>query len=317
VTRPLVFLFPGQSSRDPSMFERLAALAPARTHVALAQFERIAGQPFTGAFETNLEIQLAVHLATAVWRELVADAGLQPIASAGLSLGEYAHLVEVGALGADEARELVGERGRCYDRGPDGAMAVVQPVGDDDLEAVLERVRDELDLHADDLAISNYNSPTQHVIAGRSDAVLRAAAVAEDELYAAATVIERRVPMHVRRFRPAAAAFVRHLERAAWSIPVRRWWSNVDGTAVARPRPAELVRRMYRHVFQPVRWRQLVDNLVAAHPGAVLVEVGPRSVLTDLLGRGRWLRDVTAIALDRASDSLPRRIEEVCRAVDA
>lgn len=317
MTRPLVFLFPGQSSRDPEMFARLGQLAPEPARAALDRYERVLGRPFDGMFASNLEVQLAVHLATRAWREVSVAAGLVPVASAGLSLGEYAHLVEIGALDDDGALELVAARGRCYDAGPHGAMVVVQPVSADALEGVLAQVRAELGVGADDLAISNHNSPTQLVVAGRSDAVLRAAELAEEEFYAATTVIERRVPMHVGRFRPAADALRIHLERAAWSIPRATWWSNREGGPAPMADRAALVEGMYRHVYEPVRWRELVDALVAAHPDAVFVEIGPRSVATDLLARGRWHRSVTAIALDSARESLPRRIEEVHRAVGA
>jgi len=48
--------------------------------------------------------------------------------SLGLSLGEYSHLVHIGALELDDALRLVDERGRCYDEAPPGTMATVLTV---------------------------------------------------------------------------------------------------------------------------------------------------------------------------------------------
>ena len=74
MTRPLVFLFPGQSSRDPEMLARLGELAPEPARAAIEHYERLLGRPFDGAFGSNLEVQLAVRPAGA------AGAGSKPAA---------------------------------------------------------------------------------------------------------------------------------------------------------------------------------------------------------------------------------------------
>lgn len=51
-----------------------------------------------------------------------------------------------------------------------------------------------------------------------------------------------------------------------------------------------------QHVYRPVRWSHAIDRLVAAEPGAIFVEVGPRAALTNLFRRG-W-PDQRALALD-------------------
>ena len=44
------------------------------------------------------------------------------------------------------------------------------------------------------------------------------------------------------------------------------------------------------HVAEPVLWRQSLDHLVELHPEAIFVEVGPMSVLHNLMHR-KWLRN--------------------------
>lgn len=315
MSRPLVFVFPGQSSRDPEMFARAALVDPDATTQALADFERLAGHPFDGTFETNTNVQLAVHLVTRIYRARVARAGLHAVASAGLSLGEYAHLIHIGALPEHAADTLIAARGRRYDAGPHGMMVAVTPADVGEIEAVLETVRAEHGIEPADLAISNFNSPRQLVIAGRSDAVEAAVVAIERDLFAITTVIEKRVPMHVGRFEPVATAFSEDLSRVPWRVPHATWWSNVRGGAIEDPTAASLVQGMRDHVARPVRWASIVDTIAARHPGAVVLEVGPARVLTGLLARGRH-PEVVAMSLDTPNRpvDIDARIEEVRRA---
>ena len=311
--RPLVFVFPGQSSRDAAMFERIDRIAPGLGTRARRQAEAAAGQPFDGRFASNLQVQTAVFAATLAYLSLLQDAGWVADASAGLSLGEYAHLVDIGALGADAALSLVSARGRCYDAGPEGAMAALFPLGLEDAETLCQDVCAELD-DPEAVAVANINSPQQVVVAGRGDAVDRVLALSTDRHYVQGQLIERRIPMHVARFRPVAGALRGPLADAPWQSPTREYWPNVE----AAPQPAaqgqRIVDCLCRHVYQPVRWRETVESLASRHPSPVFVEVGPAQVLTRLMGR-RWLpHPVFAVDLmDAASPQAWRNHLEVIR----
>jgi len=300
MSRPLVFLFPGQSSRDPDMFVRAQKLDPEAGARALADFERLAGRPFDGTFTSNTDVQLAVHLVTRVHRQRLAREGLRPVASAGLSLGEYAHLIQIGALDESDADRLIAARGRCYDAGPDGVMVAVTPGVLEDVETVLAAVRAEHDIDAADLAVANHNSARQVVIAGSRVGVDRAVDALERELFAMTKEIESRVPMHVDRFAPAAAELQASLEAVAWKTPTATWWSNVVGGPVEDPTRDTIVQTMQAHVHRRVRWAELIEAIAQAHPRAVLLEVGPGRVLTGLHARACKRRDLVALALDHS-----------------
>ncbi len=316
MSRPLVFVFPGQSSCDAKMFERAAAVAPDAAARALADFQDLAGHPFDGRFDTNLDVQLAVHLTTRVWRACLLEHGLSPVASAGLSLGEYTHLVQIGALAQDASDALVAARGRHYDAGPSGTMVAITGPSAEEVEASLTAVRGRLDIDAGELAISNLNSARQVVIAGRSDAVAVAVERLEEDSFAMTTVIESKIPMHVGRFSPVARAFGPDLQRAPWQPPHATWWSNVTGDAVADPDAPTLASTMADHVDHCARWSALLSALLARHPGAVLLEVGPGRVLTGLASRGRASLDAVPLAIDhpRELGQLHARLTEVADA---
>jgi [acyl-carrier-protein] S-malonyltransferase len=312
MARPLILLFPGQSSRDAGMFQRLDALSAGRGEAARGCVERRLGRR-VGEFDSNLEIQLAVHELNLAYLDLFGESRLPVVASAGLSLGEYAHLVAIGALSAGDSRELVAQRGVAYDRGPAGCMAAVQPI--DPIEAV--------DLCADicallddpeAIAVSNFNSPTQCVVAGRADAVAVFLSAAEARFFAMGHVIESRICMHMRRFRPAAGDFMPALKAAMWRSPVQPYWPNVMAQPVAKADSKIFCDCLARHVYQPVLWRQTLEAFHALYPDAVFVEVGPLQVLRRMMGR-RWFSQAAVFALDPMETAGPSSVQTTLEAI--
>jgi [acyl-carrier-protein] S-malonyltransferase len=296
---PLVFLFPGQTSRDAEMLDRLERISPRHADQVRGVL-RANGAPA----DSNLAVQLSVLAMSLAYLGIANECGLRAIASAGMSLGEYAHLVHIGALTPEAAIDLILERGRLYDAGPEGAMVALQPVASDEVERLVQRVSSDLDLGAGELAVSNINSPSQCVVAGRRDAVAALGALAEDELCAIPKVIESRIPMHCARFLPVAHAFRPHLEAAPWCAPKLRYRPNVTGEALASPNAPAFVELLTQHVHRRVLWQSTVDGLLRDHPGAVLVEVGPRRALSAVFGR-RWHPGVRCLPLDLMDDASP------------
>lgn len=295
-TPALVLLFGGQSSRDAGMFERLEAVdhdAGARARERAARYG--AGDP--ADLSTNRGVQVSVLAVTLGWLEVVERAGLRSSASAGLSLGEYAHLVDAGVLDAEDALALVARRGALYDAGPEGAMAAIFPASWEELEPLVEHVRAAHGGSPAALAPAVFNSPNQTVVGGSRAAVAELVEAAEEELFARGVTVEDRIPMHTPRFDAVAAPFRAVLEDVRWRGPARvPYRPNVTG-GVAEADPATLVEHLTRHVHQPVLWRGTVDALAADHPDAVFLETGPRTVLRDLMLR-RWHAGRRVFALD-------------------
>lgn len=229
---------------------------------------------------TNRERQVGVLLAALMHLAALDEAGVTAAASLGQSLGEYAHLVHIGALDAGAALRLVDARGALYDEGPPGKMAAVFPMAADVLAAALRPVAG--------VEIVNLNSPNQNVIAGPPDAVDRALELLDRDHIVETVVIERRVAMHSAGFAGVAERFRPHLERAPWRAPRLAYRPNVDASVIAAPSARDFVERLHQHVHRPVLWRRSVERCAADHASAVFVEVGPGRVLSNLLQR-RWL----------------------------
>jgi [acyl-carrier-protein] S-malonyltransferase len=293
-----VFMFPGQSSRYPEMFERLAERSPALTREVLSLASDLVGRDLAGhyvssnagAFETNRDVQLGVFLASHVHMLAAERAGVRAELSVGLSLGEYNHLVHIGAIDFRDAVRLVWARGTAYDQGPPGAMSSVFPLSYDELALVVEAVRAE---GGGVLEIGNLNSPTQNVLSGDARAIAAATELLEREHGVEPVLIEPRIAMHSSLFAGVGRAFSHTLAVAPWRAPHRPYLPNTTGDFELEPSPSRIAAHLTAHVSSPVQFRRSIERLVAVAPDATFVEVGPRSVLYNLLSR-KWIQNKRA-----------------------
>ena len=290
---PLVFMFPGQSSRYAGMLDRLVELRRENGELLnwasdllgrdlAAHYHSDRGE---AAFARNVDVQVGVFLANHMFLQTLEAAGIEAELSLGLSLGEWNHLVHIGALPFEQALRAVEVRGRCYDEGPRGWMAAIQPISDDELAEVVEGAQ-----RLGVLEIVNLNSPRQHVVAGERAAVEAAVEVAEDEFYAQAHIIDRNVPMHSSLFQAVGERFREQLEQLEFRAPAKPYLPNRLARLIEAPTREQFIELLSTHVHEPVLWRQSLDHMVATHPEAIFVEVGPMSVLHNLMHR-KWLRN--------------------------
>lgn len=235
-------------------------------------------------FATNRDIQIGVFLTNEIHRRRLARCGVRATASLGLSLGEYNHLVDIGAIDFADALCLVAARGAVYDEGPDGMMVSLYPSSREGVESIIARVADK-----GMVSISNENSPKQFVIAGERPAVERAAEIFADEEYAEPVTIEQHIPMHSPVFEPASRALRPHLMQAPWRVPSKPYLPNTTATPIPSATTDQIVSSLTRHVFHPVLWRQSIDAVLQAHPEATFIEVGARRILCNLLSK-KWVK---------------------------
>lgn len=283
---PIVLLFPGQSSRYPGALHKVATARPDVVRPLFAQAEALLGRRIAefdqpGAHR-NFEIQISVFLANQAFAEILRSEGVEGDASIGLSLGEYNHLLHIGALGFDDALRLVAARGAAYDNGPAGAMGAVFPV---DESAVLDAIDRVGAIGA--VEIANFNSPSQFVVAGDRAAVDAVLAILVDENAAAGVIIDERLPMHCSRFAEVADCFRPALATAPIRVPRAAYVPNALGRPLETPAPDRIRALLSDHVHRPVRFRHGVDALAGLYPGGAFVEVGPKQVIYSLLTR-KW-----------------------------
>ena len=287
----LVFMFPGQSSRYPGMLNKLVGLN-AECGRLLQQASKILDRDLAAhyrednpeVFARNVDVQIGVFLANHMFLQILEEAQLTADVSLGLSLGEYNHLVHIGALGFEDALRTVEQRGEAYDAGPRGAMASVMPMDALELTEVCQRVQNK-----GVLEVTNLNSPRQQVLSGETEALEAALQILEDDYYVQATIIERQVPMHCSIFSPVGEAFRQHLETVTFNEPKLPYIPNALGRLLDHPTQEDFVELLSTHVHRPVLWRKSIDLVLERWPDATFVEVGPLSVLFNLLNN-KWHR---------------------------
>lgn len=287
---PIIFMFPGQSSRYPEFFQKLGNLGECARSIIdeasdILNFDlRRHFQPDNpDAFALNQNVQIGIFVANEVHASVLRSYGVKSCMSFGLSLGEYNHLVDIEALPFREALQLVAARGQIYDRGPAGIMTSVGPISLGELNEVVERASS-----VGIVEVTNQNSPTQHVIGGASAAVDAALAILEDEFFVQGILIESRIPMHCSLFRDVATKFERVLKTSDWNIPSKAYIPNSTAVPVLDATPGKFVESLTAHVHSPVLWRQSVEAILALEPDAIFVETGPRGVLYNLL-QSKWV----------------------------
>ena len=282
----IVYMFPGQNSRYAQMIDRQREWNGCER--ILRDASDVLGRDLSAhyraenpnMFSHNRDAQVGVFLSAYIFGERLAEAGIRSDASLGLSLGEYNHLVDIGALSFASALRILEARGSAYENGPRGLMMSVLPCDAAQVQEALERTAT---LGSADLAIEL--SGKHFVISGETNAVQAAAAYLEEEAFAQARVIDSALPMHSRMFRPTADALLGALEKADWRPAQKAYLPNVDGELLMDAGVATFVNRLHRHVFSTVRWSRSLATIVERYPNAILVEVGPKCVLYNLVRR--------------------------------
>lgn len=233
--------------------------------------------------------QPALLLVGVVLAEVVrGHAGLEVVAVAGHSVGEYAALVAAGALEPEVAMELVIARGRAMAAMHQGTMAAVLGL---DVAAV-EALCAEISTPDAPVVVANVNAPGQIVVSGAVAAVERACAVARERGARRCVPLRVSGAFHSPLMAEAAAQVAARLEAVPLRDPRVPVACNVDGRLVTDA--LGLRERLRRQLVSPVQWVDCVRSLVSCDIDA-LVELGPQGVLTGLARR--IAPDVPAVAL--------------------
>lgn len=284
----LAIVFPGQGSQSVGMLAELAAehsqvidtFEQASDVLGYDLWQLVQDGPADELNETDKTQPAMLAAGVAVWRLWQAGGGAEPVLMAGHSLGEYTALVCAGALDYQDAVSLVAERGRCMQSAVPvgtGAMAALLGLDDAAVLAVCEQAAE-----GEVVSAVNFNSPGQVVIAGQTEAVQRAMALAKESGAKRAVQLPVSVPSHCALMQPAAEAFASHLDAASITTPSIRVMQNVD--ALLHDDPGRIRENLNKQLYSPVQW---VRSVQAMHEQGVsrIVEAGPGKVLTGLCKR--------------------------------
>lgn len=282
-------VFPGQGAQRVGMGVDLARAAAA-ARACFDEASEALGYDMLALCAEGPEDKLALTentqpailcVSVAAYRVWQARYGVEPIAAAGHSLGEYSALVVAGSLAFADAVRLVSLRGR--------AMQEAVPVGRGKMAAVLgleaEALREACAEAAQGevVAPANYNAPGQIVISGSAAAVDRACVAAKARGAKRALPLEVSAPFHCDLMRPAAERLAAALAATAFAAPRFPVIANVDACGYPAE-PAAMRERLVAQVCAPVRWEDCVRAMAAAGV-EVTLECGPGKVVSGMVKR--------------------------------
>ena len=302
----VAFVYPGQGSQKVGMGAELLEHEGDLLAGYLRQAEAASGHPIRkicleGPMEalTRTEVaQPALFCVSLAVTDAARARGLQPNYVAGHSLGEYTAACASGAVSVEDAIELVSLRGRLMGQIGDerpGAMAAVIGLGASDLVELCEQASD-----AGMVALANINSPTQIVVSGEEDGVVRLMELAEQGGATRVVRLQVAAAFHSELMKPVQEQMAEAVREVAWSDPRVPVAANSRGELV---RDAESVREaLVEQIASPVRWVECVQALVAAGAETFL-EFGPGRVL------GGLIRQIHPDADVFSADS-PARLDE-------
>ena len=278
------FVFPGQGAQFVGMGKDLYDNNPQAKELFEKANEvlgfRITDLMFEGTkddLKQTKVTQPAVFLHSVILA-LTMGEEFKPDMVAGHSLGEFSALVAAGALPFEQGLKLVEARALAMQKACEAApstMAAIIGMPDEQVEEICATI--------DGICVpANYNCPGQVVISGEI-AAIEAACVKFKEVGA-----RRALPLkvggafHSPLMEPARAELAEAIEAADFSTPVCPIYQDVD----AKPHtdPAEIKANLLQQLTAPVRWSQIVANMVADGMTEA-EELGPGKVLQGLIGK--------------------------------
>jgi amino acid adenylation domain-containing protein len=275
-----VFVFPGQGSQFPGMAKAYYGTLPSFSRwidegiacaesLGLADIGRYLLQDSSDleVSQTSMTQPLLFIIEYALAQELI-DRGIEPVAVAGHSIGEYAAAAVAGVMSFADGLRLVERRGLWMQRAPEGAMtAVFLPAAKVDPYV------------ADDIFISLYNTDGQVVLSGCLEAIadLEGRLAADGIAYSR---IRASHAFHSPLMEGILDDFRREIDPSRFTDASIPFLSNLDGAWV--PGSLDWVEYWVKQLRSPVRF-DLCIRALEEIPDTQVLEVGPGKVLSGFL----------------------------------
>ncbi|QKH04697.1 ACP S-malonyltransferase (plasmid) [Bacillus cereus] len=272
------YVFPGQGSQRRGMGDNLFDEFPEMTSQADGilgySIKELCLEDPDGNLRQTQFTQPALYVVSALsFAKRMKETGSKPDYVAGHSVGEYAALFAAGAYDFVTGLKLVKKRGELMANASGGGMAAVIGMDADKIRETLD------DNELDSIDIANFNTPSQIVIAGPRDSILKASSVFEK------AGVSNYIPLNVsgafhsrymETSREEFAAFLKNFTFQSLKIPVI---SNIT----ARPyRNEDVHKNLVNQITSSVNWTDSMRYLMTLGVEDI-EEVGPGSTLERML----------------------------------
>lgn len=302
------FLFPGQGAQVQGMFKDLydnyKEVADIMNSADKALNRQITRICFEG---TQEELNLTHNTQPCILATEIAAANLLsahsiiPDAVAGFSLGEYAALTVAGVIPKKDIFPIIQYRADLMQGAvPAGQGGMVAVIGAE--QSWLEMVCDEIG--NDKLAIANYNSPQQIVLAGKTEGVEEFLRIAKEKKIRALR-LPVSVPSHCMLMKKAGEQLRDRLCECKFYSPKIPVYVNYTGEKLGKIDEVENV--LEQQLSNAVQWVKTLNNM--REDGIdTFIECGPGKVLSGLVRK--TLKDVKVMNVADL-DSFSATLEEM------
>jgi [acyl-carrier-protein] S-malonyltransferase len=290
----ITLLCPGQGAQNVGMGKAWADASPAAMGV-FREADEVLGDSLGASlsklcFEGPAErlnrtdvSQPAIYVCSvACWQGLrSATPTLQPIAAAGLSLGEYTALHLAGVFDFATGLRLVALRGRLMQQAAEaskGGMVALIGADEPTAQAICAEAAG-----PDVLVCANFNAPGQIVISGHASACERAVAAAESR-GVRSSMLAVAGAFHSPLMAPAADGMRKALSEISLQQPTVEVWSNVMALPHTPGDRELLCKRLVEQLTSPVRWAESCAAMLARR-SCGYHELAPGAVLKGLMRR--------------------------------
>ncbi|MFB2768894.1 beta-ketoacyl synthase N-terminal-like domain-containing protein [Pelatocladus sp. BLCC-F211] len=254
-------------------------------------FEETEKNAQIAALQRTQYAQPAIGMLSAGMYKILQQSGFKADFVAGHSFGELTALWAAGVLSDADYCLLVKARGQAMAAPQDpnydtGAMLAVK----EDLSKVEAVLR-----NYPQVAIANFNSPRQVVLAGPTNAITQVKDALHKQGYAAVS-LPVSAAFHTPLIAFAQKSFAIAIKNVNFQIPQIPVYTNVTGKEYPKE-PAVIQKTLETHLSNSVLFKQEIENIYAAG-GYCFVEFGPRNILTNLIKDILGDRPHMAIALN-------------------
>jgi [acyl-carrier-protein] S-malonyltransferase len=275
------YVFPGQGAQFSGMGKDLydqSELARELFHKAneIVGFD-ITKIMFEGTDEELKETKVtqpAIFIHSTILAACLGDS-FAPDMVAGHSLGEFSALVANKTLNFEDGLKLVYKRALAMQKACEiqpSTMAAILGLED----GLVEEICAEID---GVVVAANYNCPGQLVISGAIPAVEKACEALTEAGAKRALLLQVGGAFHSPLMEPAREELAAAIEATTFNVPTCPVYQNV--TAKGTTDPAEIQRNLVAQLTAPVRWTQIMQQMIA-DGAAEVIEVGPGKVLQGL-----------------------------------
>ncbi|MDR3624650.1 MAG: beta-ketoacyl synthase N-terminal-like domain-containing protein [Chlamydiales bacterium] len=305
----VAFLFPGQGSQYVGMGRELSihfeeAFAKWDTYAHLSQHKHVFPKPiFDSALKTEQEATLnstecaqpSIAITSLCLLDMIKKVGIKPDCVAGHSFGELSALFAAGSIEETDFLSIAKKRGEIMQRAAENAKGTMLMVNCP-TDSILSLIKE----HKLSIEPANFNAPSQLVLSGsmqsieKTEILLKEKGIKHQRLLVSAA-------FHSTLMKPAYNEFKDYLK----NIPFKSAKIPIYANLTANPypkKPSDMQQILADQLTGSVRFQQLIENLYE-NGCRTFIEVGPHTVLTNLVNKCLENKPINTIYLDKRGEN--------------